>query len=228
VAALLACTTALADFELTAPDGRRVLLKDDGTWRYVEGAGKAATDAKAGDAKAETAGGKPQPAEKKQEKKLGGEALLSLVGKVDGPRICRLQLRLVNNLPYEIRSLVPELSIYRANGVAYDSLFAGFSFLKPGDSQRREVRFNGIDCKDIARVLVGGGDRCEMGDLDKFTPGRGMCLARVRVVASDVLPFEKKPPEEPETKPEAKDAGADAKDPKAPADGASPAPPPAR
>jgi hypothetical protein len=190
--------------ELTAPDGRRVLLKADGTWRYADdaGAAKASGEAKASDKKAESADKKLETAEKKPE----GEALLSLEGRIEGNRICRLQLRLVNNLPYEIRSLVPELSIYRPNGVVYDSLFAGFSFLKPGDSQRREVRFNGIDCKDIARVMVGGGDRCEMGDLDKFTPGRGMCLARVQVVASQVMPFEKKPPEEP--KPEAKDAGA--------------------
>ena len=193
-AAALAGGAAAADMELTAPDGRRVLLKADGTWRYVDEAAPGKAAAESGDAK-------PQPAEKK----LEGAALLSLEGKVEGNRICRLQLRLVNDLPYEIRSLVPEISIYRPNGVVYDSLFAGFSFLKPGDSQRREVRFNGIDCKDIARVVVGGGDRCEMGDLDKFTPGRGLCLARVRVLASNVLPFEKKPAEEP--KPEAKDAG---------------------
>lgn len=180
----LASAAASADMELRTPDGRRVLLKDDGTWRYADDSG--------------TAG--PAGAAKAGEKKPEGEAVLSLEGKIEGNRICRLQLRLVNNLPYEIRSLVPELSIYRPNGVVYDSLFAGFSFLKPGDSQRREVRFNGIDCKDIARVLVGGGDRCEMGDLDKFTPGRGLCLARVRVAASEVLPFEKRTaePEKPD------------------------------
>jgi hypothetical protein len=200
----LASAAAAADMELTAPDGRRVLLKDDGTWRYADdSAAKPAGDAT-------SAGKKPE-----------GEAVLSLEGKIEGNRICRLQLRLVNNLPYEIRSLVPELSISRPNGVVYDSLLAGFSFLKPGDNQRREVRFNGIDCKDIARVLVGGGDRCEMGDLDKFTPGRGMCLARVRVVASDVLPFEKKPAEA--EKPDAKGATTPAKPEGADAKGAGPA-----
>lgn len=203
----LAAFAAAADMELTAPDGRRVLLKDDGTWRYADdSAAKPAGDA--------------QSAEKKPE----GEAVLSLEGKIEGNRICRLQLRLVNSLPYEIRSLVPELSIARPNGVVYDSLLAGFSFLKPGDSQRREVRFNGINCKDIARVLVGGGDRCEMGDLDKFTPGRGLCLARVRVVASDVLPFEKGPAESGKQEPKgasagAKPEGAEAKDERPASDG---------
>jgi hypothetical protein len=195
--ALLAPLVALgsaADIELTTPDGRSVLLKEDRTWRYAD----------------EPADAKPKPAAEAPaaDKKAEGEALLSLEGRIEGNRTCRLQLRLVNNLPYEIRSIVPELAVYRQNDVPYDSLFIGFSFVKPGDSQRREVRFNGIDCKDIVRVHVGGADRCEMGELDKFTPGRGMCLARLRVVASDVLPFEKRPAAE---KPDAKDAAASAK-----------------
>jgi hypothetical protein len=190
----LASGWAAADFEVTAPDGRRILLKDDMTWRYVEpDAGK--------DAKPAVDGAASQQAEKKDgavdkkepvaEKKPAGEALLFLDGKIEGNRVCRLQLRMINNLPYEIRSLVPEFSILRANGVVYDSKFSGFSFVKPGDSQKQEVRFNGIDCGDIARVKVGGGDRCEMGELDKFSNAKGACLAHVRVEPSSVMPFEK-------------------------------------
>jgi len=182
-AAAIGASQALADFEVTAPDGRRILLKDDKTWRYVDTetdpAGKK-TDAAA--TKAAKAGDKPKDA---------GEAVLHLVGKIPGNRICRFQLKLVNNLRYEIRSLVPEFSIYRASGVVYDSKFSGFAFVKPGDSQTREVRFNGIACEDIVRVQVGGGDRCEMGELDKFSPVKGECLARVRVVASDIVRFDK-------------------------------------
>ena len=33
---------AVADFEVTGPDGRRILLRQDGTWRYVEVKDKAA------------------------------------------------------------------------------------------------------------------------------------------------------------------------------------------
>ena len=44
---------------------------------------------------------------------------------------------------------------------------------------------------EIGGVQVGGGDRCEMGDLDKFSSVRGECLARVRVMASDVVRFDK-------------------------------------
>ena len=55
----------------------------------------------------------------------------------------------------------------------------------------REFEFRGIACRDIVRVQVVGGDRCDMGDLDKYSAAKGQCLARVRVVASDLIPFEK-------------------------------------
>jgi hypothetical protein len=182
--AVLTCPAALAaDMELTTPDGRRVLLKADKTWQYVE----TAADTAAKDGKDAAAKDDKAAAAKKDE----GEALLSLEGKIAGNRICRFQLKLVNNLPYEIRSLVPELSVYRANDVVYDSVFTGFSFLKPGDSQMREARFNGIACEDVARVRVGGGDRCEMGELDKFSAVKGKCLALVRVLPSAVVRFDK-------------------------------------
>ncbi|MGH8663704.1 MAG: hypothetical protein ACREUX_05510 [Burkholderiales bacterium] len=195
VMAGLASGWAAADFEVTGPDGRRILLKDDKTWRYVEP--DAAADAKpvagqpAGKDGANSKDVASDPKDSAAEKKNVGEALLYLDGKIDGNRTCRLQLRMVNNLRFEIRSLVPEFSILRANGVVYDSKFSGFSFIKPGDSQKREVRFNGIDCDDIARVKVGGGDRCEMGDLDKFSNAKGACLSHVRVEPSSVIRFDK-------------------------------------
>lgn len=166
-----------ADVEVKTPDGRRVLLKDDKTWQYV-------------DAEPAKDGSKPD-ADKKAEKKDEGEAVLSLEGRIAGNRICRFQFKLVNNLPYEVRSLVPEFSVYRANNVVYDSVFTGFSFLRPGDSQMREARFNGIACEEVVRLQVGGGDRCEMGDLDKFSNAKGKCLSLVRVVPSDVVRFDK-------------------------------------
>ena len=98
---------------------------------------------------------------------------------------------MVNNLPFAIRSLVPEFRAYRANGVVYDAVFSAFQFLRPGDSQSREVRFNGIDCPEIARLQVAGGDRCEMGDLDRFSRDKGKCLAHIRLVESDLVRFDK-------------------------------------
>ena len=163
---------AQADLEVAAPDGRRILLKDDGTWQYVEATDKDQTEGKA-----------------KQE----GEAVLTLVRRIERGTNCRFELQLVNNLPYEIRSLVPYYAAYRANGVLYDTVASGSSFaaMRPGDTLRREIEFVGIPCPDIVRVQVVGGDRCSMGDLDKFNATKGQCLARVRVVASDLVRFDK-------------------------------------
>lgn len=167
VAALVPLPAAQADFEVTAPDGRRLLLKDDGTWRPL--------DAK------DSAGYKSE----------AGEAVLRLERKIDAPAGCRLAMQLVNNFPYEIRSLVLSFAALRPTGVVYETIFAGFFLIKPGDSQNREAQFQGIACPDIARVQIGGGDRCVMGELDRYSIGEGQCLARVRVVASDLMRFEK-------------------------------------
>ena len=169
VAGTILSSAAQADIELTAPDGRRILLKDNGTWLYV--AADRAADAI----------------------NKEGEAILTLERKAERGKGCRIAVRLENNLPYEIRSLVPYYSVYRTNGVIYDTVSGPSSFtsLKPGDAQSREVDFAGISCQDIARVQVVGGDRCEMGDLTKYSATTGQCLERVRVVKSDLLRFDK-------------------------------------
>ena len=168
LAAMALSHAAQADFELTGSDGRRILLKDDGTWRYVEAKEKDQSKAK------ET-----------------GEAILRLERKIEGEGVCRFAVLLVNNLPYEIRSFVPQFSSYRANGVIYNTVSSGFASLKSGDSQRREIPFRGIECRDITRLQVVGGDRCDMGELEKFSESKGECLARIRVVESDVVRFDK-------------------------------------
>jgi hypothetical protein len=157
------------DIEAKTGEGRRVLLNPNGTWRYVEGdaAGEANYD--------------------------GPQADLRLEKRIERGNNCRFEMRLVNNFPYEIKSLVPYYSAYKSNGVVYDSVSgaSSFGFLKPGDTQMREVEFNGIPCKDIVRIQVVGGDRCDMGELDKFTTVKGQCLARVRVVESTIVRFDK-------------------------------------
>lgn len=169
LALALACS-ARADFELTSPDGRQILLKDNGTWQYLEATNK------------DQAGAMP-----------AGEAVLTLERKTDRGIGCRFAVRLVNNLPYEISSLVPYYAVYRANGVIYDTVAspASFTGMKPGDVQNREFEVRGITCAEIVRLQVVGGDKCIMGELNKFTGGQGKCLARVRVVPSDLVPFEK-------------------------------------
>jgi hypothetical protein len=88
---------------------------------------------------------------------------------------------------------VPYFSAYRTSGVVYDTVSSASSFstLKPGDRQDREFDVNGLPCQEIARGQVVGGDRCEMGDLHKFSEVKGQCLARVRVLSSELVRFDK-------------------------------------
>ena len=168
--ALAPLSTARADFEVTAPDGRRILLKDDGTWRYQEAVGD------------------EKPADRP---KVSGEGVLSVERRVEEGPNCRFGLRLANNTNYEIQNIVPYISAYRDSGVLYDTRGIGFFSIKPGNSLYRDVVFQGITCAEVARLQVTGGDRCVMGDLDRFSAEAGECLARVRLVPSDLVRFDK-------------------------------------
>jgi hypothetical protein len=162
-ALLLGAThSALADFELSDNTGRRILLKDDNTWSYID-----------------------------SKTKDEGKAELQLIRRVEAPGGCRFDLTLSNNLPYEITSLVPDFAAIRANNVVYSTRLLGFGSLKPGDKLSRSLQFEGISCGDIAKLQVLGGDRCEMGELNKFSDVRNRCLALLRVLPSDLLKFEK-------------------------------------
>lgn len=168
-AALLPFSAARADFEVTGPDGRRILLKNDNTWSYVEGE-------------------KPQEDDKIV---VTGEGVLTLERMTEHGPNCTIGFRLQNDTNYEIRSIVPRFAVYRANGVMYDGRTLGFYSILPGNNVYRETLFRGIGCKDIGRVQVSGGDRCVMGDLDRFTYTGGACLDRVRLVPSDLVRFDK-------------------------------------
>ena len=169
-AGLVLAQAAWADFEATGPDGRRYLLRDDGTWRSVESKDKVQAQPKA------------QPE---------ADLLLQLEQKVERGNNCQLVFRLVNNSPYEIRHIVPFFSVYRANGVLHGTVSVGFQSIRPSDRLERAAEFTRIACSDIARVQVSGGDRCEMGDLHTFSEADGQCLSRVRVVPSDLIRFDK-------------------------------------
>lgn len=160
---------ARADFEVTAPNGRRVLLKDDGTWKY-QNAKESAASAKG-----------PQME----------EAVLQLEQKVELGPYCRVVMRLDNTLPYEIVQIVPSFSAYRANGTMHETVSVGFQSIRPTDSLRRTAEFTRIACADIVRVQVSDADRCQMGDLTKYSPPNGQCLARLRVAPSTLMNFEK-------------------------------------
>ena len=169
--ALVPLSAAGADFEVTAPDGRKAVLKDDGTWRYVDAE-------------------KEQPTDKDKPVVIG-EGVLSLVRMVELGTNCQIGFRLQNDTNYEIRNIVPQFIIYRTSGIAYEGRTLAFYSIFPGNNLYRETVFRGITCKEIGRVQVAGGDRCVMGDLDKFSYTGGACLERVRVVPSDLVQFDK-------------------------------------
>jgi hypothetical protein len=170
VLALALGSACLADTELATPDGRRVLLKDDGTWRYVDAKDKAAP-----------------PARDKPE----GEAVLVLQQKIERGAHCRVAVQIVNNLPYEIRNIIPYLSAYRASGAMHETVSIAFHSVRPGDKMAQTVDFSRITCAEITRVQVTGGDRCDMGELHRFSEANGQCLARVRVAPSELARFDK-------------------------------------
>jgi hypothetical protein len=170
ILALAPFSAARADVEVTAPDGRKVLLKDNGTWSYVEA---------------------EKPATEQEKIVVTGEGVMTLEQMVDLGQNCRIGFRLQNDTNYEVRSIVPRFVIYRKNGVAYEARTLGFYSINPGNSLYRETLFRGISCEDIGRIQVTGGDRCTMGDLDRFSYEGGACLDRVRVVPSDRVQFDK-------------------------------------
>lgn len=186
--ALFVAGSVQAGFELIAPDGRRVLLQADGTWRYVDDAAPAAGAASSADV-ADSAAAAASAASAPEGPKPMAE--LQLLRRTASPRACSFEFELTNTLPYEIRSLVPYFAVLRPDGVTYTTQSAFFGPLKPGDTIRRSLRFGGIECDEIARVQVEGGDRCEMGELNKFSDAKGECLARLKVLPSELVVFEK-------------------------------------
>jgi hypothetical protein len=100
-------------------------------------------------------------------------------------------LTLQNELPYEIVSIVPYLSAYRANGVVFQTVSIAFQSIRPSGEQESTADFSGIACDAIRRIQVNGGDRCEMGDLNKFSDLKGQCLARLKIVAAEGVRFDK-------------------------------------
>lgn len=168
---------AHADFELKDAAGRRILLRDDGTWLYIDDKPVAAAE--------------PPAAPASAAEEAGAMAELALVGKSDTPAGCQFELQVQNTLPYEIRNLVPDFRAFRNGGAPYATQTVAFIGVRPGDERVRRVRFLGIRCADIERLQVLGGDRCEMGDLERFADVKGACLARVKIMPTQLVRFDK-------------------------------------
>ena len=150
-------------------------LKDTGTWRQLETEDPAA---------AATTAATPTATPTATTINL---AELQMLQRADSPGGCGFSRALRNKLPCEIRSLVFDFSALRASGVVYTSLGLGFGPVKPGDVHRRELRLMAIACQDIARLQLRGGDRCDMGGLNKFSEPNGQCPALVQVLPNKRL-----------------------------------------
>ena len=160
--------TALAEIEAVTINGKRVLLKDDQTWEYME--------VKQADARL---------------------ARLTVASVQVSKNYCLIGLRLQNDLTDKITSLIFNFSAYVNQNVLYDTVTKGFQHLKPTKDMYTEISFSGISCDDIKYVRVHGADHCEIGELNKFSPEKGKCLQLVEVEPSDKIVIFKRYEDEP-------------------------------
>jgi hypothetical protein len=144
-------------------DGRRVLLKTDQTWEYVQVESKSPEDS----------------------------VVLSVTEVVEMDTACRLQIKLVNNLGYRINSLVPRLSVRNAEGIVFTTKSLSYSGIRPTEAKYTNVQFTGIGCRDISQVWVSDASRCKMGEIDQFNEKEGECLSHVYVEPSDLISISK-------------------------------------
>jgi hypothetical protein len=163
-ALLLAAHYAFADMSAVTADGRKVLLRDNGTWTFAQ-------PSRGGDAPS--------------------VATLALKNKTDLAGGCRLGLSLQNDLSAQIRSLVLRFTAYKDDRLAFETVSRGFSNVKPTNSQYQEVRFRGIGCDAIRSVAVSAARSCHVGDLTKYSSTAKRCLALIEVAPSNLLPIAK-------------------------------------
>jgi len=156
--AITVSTAAWAAQEAVTNDGTRVMLHDDGTWTAI--------------------------AQKDQETSQAKLVVERVEPLSTG---CRLGLRLRNELPSPIRSLVLRFTAYKQGPVAYETVTRGFSFIKPTDTQYQEALFRGIQCAEIVQLQVHGADKCHVGELTKYSSSAKRCLALVHVADSELI-----------------------------------------
>lgn len=165
--ALLATAQAgLADITATMADGRKVVLRDNGTWALAK------------DANAET----PHA------------AVLTLEKRFDLAHGCRIGLRLQNDLPAQIRTLVLRFTAYKGELIPFETVSRGYSYIKPTTSQYQEVDFRGISCDEITSVEVFAARNCHVGVLTKYSADADACLKLFTVAPSDIMAVSRRKP----------------------------------
>jgi hypothetical protein len=201
----LACLAA--DTLVETADGRRVILHDDFTWEYAEGAGGPAASPSTGE---ETQSSSELPAldsifSAEQDARGATPAGAAAVPGVEHPAVlavtqrkpmrtaCRFGLTLTNKLPFLIRNIVPQFLAFNADDVMYQRVFQAWTGVRPTKEQYKEIQFDGITCDQIAYIKVAGGGRCEMGDLTKFSSTHEECLAHIEVAESNLVKIYEEP-----------------------------------
>ncbi|MFK7978289.1 MAG: hypothetical protein AB8C02_19295 [Halioglobus sp.] len=163
--ALILCVISTANAHDTpringiTDDGRRVILRSDHTWDFLE-----------------VTPGDPETS-----------AVLTVLEITDLEEACRLKLHLKNNLDIKITHLVPRFNIYNNEGVLFDTVSKSFSGLKPGKDLYTKVQFSGVGCSQISRVHLFSASRCRMGDIDIWNEKEGQCLSRIYVEPTDLI-----------------------------------------
>ncbi len=148
--------TALAGVEAVTINGKRVMLNKDHSWEYIE--------------------------DKHPDTRYARLSVANLDG---GDNYCRLGLRLKNDLADKVTSIIFMFSAYVNEEVRYETVTKGFQHVKPTNDMYNEITFSGITCGEIEYIRVHGADRCEIGELNKFTVAKGQCLKLVEVEPSD-------------------------------------------
>lgn len=164
-ALLLIAQLAAADVTITIPDGRQVVLRDNGTWSVVK----------------ESDNGETRR-----------YAELTLEKKFDLARGCKFGLRLQNNLSAQIRSLVLRFTAYKGGQTPFETVTRGYSYIKPTASQYQEISFRGIKCAEVSSIEVFAARNCHVGDLTKYSAEAHHCLNLVDVKSGDIVPIAKR------------------------------------
>jgi len=153
----------LAATVVVTKDGKRVRLNDDFTWEYID----------------------------TQETGVEPQISLNVVSKATQRGNCVLGIMLQNDAPYPILNFVPQFEAHIKDDVIFDNVFMSFQNIKPTLNQYQEVVFKRVACEEITRIVVHGGDRCNMEDLTRYSTDKGACLQRVKVLPSNLIEIAK-------------------------------------
>lgn len=162
IASALLFASAQADMTATTDKGKKVLLKDNGTWQYIKEGEEAAQ---------------------------GPSARLVLENMQEIPNGCRFGLRMHNDLNEQVRTLVLRFTAYKEGNIPFETVSRGYSFIKPTNNQYQQIRFRDLSCAQIDKIQVRAAHNCHVGSLTKYSATEDDCLALVTLEDSDIKPL---------------------------------------